>query len=842
MNSALKWCSWVVVSCLLVWACGSPSAAEAPGKACETDADCPDPTACQTGTCNLTAGECEYSLKENYCFIGADDDSKSCHVEGELDGDDQCKVCNPTESVADWVAVACDTNQICVPDQGCVGSEQACGTDDTLCDTGNPCITGSCLNGLCEQTVQTGEVCDDNDACTSDDQCGDDGTCAGTFSCDCQQDSDCPVKSCHTVVCDDSSCTYTEEADATACDDGDACTEDDACAAGACMGTAMICDGGDSCNSPVCVDGNCTTEQQDPGTDCDDANDCTKGDACDAAGLCIGQWDDQTCDCQSTADCKAVPPQCQQYTCTGGQCALEPGTDDVACDDADACTSGEVCTAGDCGGGAAVTCADTGNPCTENLCSAKNGCETFDVDASGVSCDDANDCTSGDECDGKGGCAGAWDYGICECQQTTDCKGTAPQCQQYVCESGGGACVLQNADGVFCDDGDACTEGESCAAGSCGGGTTKSCPDDNNACTFPVCDSSKGCGVENYGPSTTCNDGNICTGDGYCDGGSCQDGAAVNCTDNDNNPCTVPACDASQGGCVETNQVGLQCMASNACVELASCNANAECEIDSYVTCPDTNNSCTTSTCDINTPLVGCEQSNINQNGVCGASSICVNGQCTLQQCVQPSDCDPDNTSCATWLCTGFKCVQDKSMVTGTPCGKSGSGQLCIQGQCKTPQCTADKNCDGDPCKVFACENYNCVQKQSLVGGVCGDKKTCITGVCTSVECTSNTHCDVDPCKVFECKSNECVQTQSIVGGSCGKNKTCVGGVCTDKQCNTASDCSPNSCTKYTCSSFTYQCQSNGFKAYGSACKVGKLNGTCSFKGTCNVGGFNPKN
>jgi hypothetical protein len=61
------------------------------------------------------------------------------------------------------------------------------------------------------------------------------------------------------------------------------------------------------------------------------------------------------------------------------------------------------------------------------------------------------------------------------------------------CDPSSGQCTRQPFfDGAFCDDEDVCTSGESCQDGVCGRGTPLNC-DDNDPCTLDACDPDEGC-------------------------------------------------------------------------------------------------------------------------------------------------------------------------------------------------------------------------------------------------------------------------------------------------------------------------------------------------------------
>ena len=102
-----------------------------------------------------------------------------------------------------------------------------------------------------------------------------------------------------------------------------------------------------------------------------------------------------------------------------------------------------------------------------------------------------------------------------------------------------------------CDDGDACTFDDTCGGGSCGGAELPC--DDGNACNgVEVCGAGFQCVA---GTPVTCeDDGNACNGLELCNTftGVCEQ-LPPNC--DDNNPCTADSCDAQQGVLLQHNAV-----------------------------------------------------------------------------------------------------------------------------------------------------------------------------------------------------------------------------------------------------------------------------------------------
>jgi len=96
--------------------------------------------------------------------------------------------------------------------------------------------------------------------------------------------------------------------------------------------------------------------------------------------------------------------------------------------------------------------------------------------------------------------------------------------------------TTQVMDDGTCDDGNACTENDYCDAGTCVG-MPVNC-DDGNDCTDDLCDPITGCyHVPNTG--NACDDGNVCTTGDTCLDGACMPGYPNTDPCNDGNACTT---------------------------------------------------------------------------------------------------------------------------------------------------------------------------------------------------------------------------------------------------------------------------------------------------------------
>ncbi len=139
------------------------------------------------------------------------------------------------------------------------------------CDDNDPCTTDTCLpNERCTYVANT-EPCDDGNDCTTGDVCDGEGQCIATGV----------------------------ELPNTACSDGEPCTHTDLCDAnGLCVGMPIVCTGdATTCGLRRSCDGDDTCAESYPGpeTSCEDGDNCTAGDACDGAGVCMSGAPSCTC-------------------------------------------------------------------------------------------------------------------------------------------------------------------------------------------------------------------------------------------------------------------------------------------------------------------------------------------------------------------------------------------------------------------------------------------------------------------------------------------------------------------------------------------------------------------
>jgi len=494
---------------------------------------------CKKSACDPATGSCVF-VPDHDGF--ACDDGDPCTLgDGCQDGQ-----CVPGAQMTCGDDNAC-TDDWCQPGVGCVHVDNtapcsdgnACTAQDhcgdgaclpgpqIVCDDGNPCTTDACdLLVGCVFSAASGD-CDDGNECTIGDFClGGKCTYAAPLLCDdenpCTDDACLPLSGC------------VSKNNSGACTDGDPCTVNDYCAGGKCIsGAAQTCEDGNPCTADLCAPNGTCLHSPIPGK-CSDNNVCTAGDHC-SQGACVFDSVDN-CDDDNVCTADLCDPV---VGCTHKVKEQNP------CDDGNVCTYGDNCHLGGCIPAGMMACVD-GNPCTDDSCDPKTGCQFVPNKAP---CDDGNACTLGDAC-GQAKCLPG---SILPCSDDNPC--TDDSCDFL------SGCVHTNNSNP-CDDKNACTTGEVCSAGVCGNGNAINC-NDGNVCTTDTCDKAAGCLHQvNNDP---CNDGNACTLSDACANGVCSGVVPLDC--NDANLCTDDSCDPLSGCLHSPVQDGTGCGADKHCQE-----------------------------------------------------------------------------------------------------------------------------------------------------------------------------------------------------------------------------------------------------------------------------------
>lgn len=426
------------------------------GTSCDDERACTETDRCQAGACVGGSDRCE-----------CEDDGDCALLDEPCEDRHRCNreyfpyFCD----VDPGTAVLCDSEEVTAcREMACTPATGACELvplpDGSVCDDGDPCSDGSCVDGACVAGL---DLCE----CREDVDCGDDGDpCNGVLRCDdgvlpyvCVVDvatvpGPCPTDEdteCRKAACDPSSgaCVLVDSVDGLPCGPP-ACERDATCLAGLCAGAPVSCDDGLACTADSC----------DPALDacvfeavvgaCDDGSACTLDDRC-VGTECVGGT--SACDDEDPCTVDACQPARPGVTCQH-----VAGNDGASCADGDPCSINEHCDAGLCVGEAKIC--DDEDPCTLDACAPETGaCVTSGPAPEGTGCDDGNGCTSVDACDATGGCLGSSPK-LCD---------DANSCTADVCLPETGACVHYGAsvDGQACGSMPACFEEGVCDAGVC---------------------------------------------------------------------------------------------------------------------------------------------------------------------------------------------------------------------------------------------------------------------------------------------------------------------------------------------------------------------------------------
>ncbi|HEY3446849.1 MAG TPA: hypothetical protein VGK67_10820 [Myxococcales bacterium] len=273
------------------------------------------------------------------------------------------------------------------------------------------------------------------------------------------------------------------------------------------------------------------------------------------------------------APCDRSPGLCYEVlgSCDedAGACAYPPRPSTWKCDDHDECTVGDLCDGqGGCVGGASTACVNPPRCRTApGACVPATGKCAYPPATLGAPCDDGEPCTAGDSCDGQGACVSG---------PPATCTTPPDGCRQAngYCHPDQGCLYDLRPSGALCEDGDPCTLGDACdLLGECKPGLAAVCDAPPTMCF----ESSGGCGATGcaYPPKakgTACTDGDPCTAGGACDGAGACVATRRTCA---GTPCSPGRCDSADGQCKTTPLgAGEACELPNA---TAACDAAGAC-------------------------------------------------------------------------------------------------------------------------------------------------------------------------------------------------------------------------------------------------------------------------
>ena len=761
------------------------------GTACDTDNKACTVDQCSGGLCNHD------TIAGGWCHIATE-----CVQEGNANGDNECKTCQPSKNKTKFTNVA----------------------DLTACDTdGKGCTIDQCKSGACDHAQLKTGWCLIDGSCTAEDATEGDNECrtcqplvsttkyssvADTTPCD-SDSKECTVDQCQSGVCDhqtvaagwckiDDACVaggakdatnecmtcqptvskslYKPVTNGTACTgDGKACTVDQ-CKTGVCMHDEIADDwckiegvcqpkdtemAGNECMTcqpavskeawkPVADGTPCTDDQLGCTVDACTAGTCTHeeaqaGTTCIIKGACYtdGQSNpDKTCEtCQpSVSDIK--------FTLLSDKCLIKGICYDE--DDRKGDQECEICNPSITQtawfpAGSSVTCTDDGNPCTKDVCddgTCSHPSQPIDTD-----CDlDALECNV-KKCDGLGGCVQTINTGKCIIDGTCYSAGEAnPSNPCETCQPGTAQQAWSPLSGVDCGTCQICTAGE-CVADDTQDDDCESC----QKCSGGVC--------VNQTAAEDVKD--ECSSDVGCGNGLCNGSGA----------CTYESDTTDCGTCAICNGAGL-CLADltqhSDCPSCQKCTAKETCGVQTND--EDLKNDCTAD--------LGCG------TGDCDGAGAC--------------DYEAEETDCGTCAeCNGAgACVADLTQHTDCPTcqkctGKNTCGDQADDEDLKT-ECSPDAGCGTGTCDGAGACDYENLGTDCGTCAKCDASGTCIADLTQHTDCGACRKCtgkntcgdQVDT----EDLKDECAPDLGCGSGNCDGSGSCDFEA-TDTDCGICSKC-----------------------------------------------------
>ncbi len=797
-----------------------------PSNQCESDAQCREWEACQTGRC-VAVCESVYCGKNAIC--AAKNHAAKCQCPAGLYAGD------PT-SDAGCRKVECLTNSDCSPSTSChkpdnkcipVCVSNSCGRN-AICLAENHMAMCSCPAGF-EPNPHPEIECVAADLCTSlPAPCHSTAACqmqAGKAVCACPTntigdpygligggcrangtcpngDNDCPseaacdadsgrcVDPCDGFCGPNSVCRCTLHRPICSCPAGfgpdpklplgkgcirlpQACRADSDCAGGACLGgeCRVVCRAGQDCaQGEQCVDSVCVML-------CLSHAQCAAGQACTAAGTC-------SLGCRTNTDCPA------NQACLNNKCE---------------------------------------SPCQrEGICGVNSDCDVVGRSA---------------QCRCRAGFAAAPTAQQGCMRETVSCAGGA------TCPTGSKCSPSDQRCYPACSDNGNCASGERCIAGQC----IKTCYSDNNCLAGEVCidggcrsgcRSDADCSAE----TQVCVNSQCLCGIGYVAGpqGSCVDidecqkkpcHSSANCVNSAGSfrcvcplgkvgdayaapGCTMPNLCESDTDCSDSLSCVVGKNGAKACADPCaskSCGPNALCTVANHrpsCSCPTNHRG------DANDLTLGCFRVDCTKNDDCPLDRAC--DQQTFK-CFNPCD----QLDCFNGLCQ----VRDREAVCQCAPGfKSKSGTCNDIDECTTSPCHPSATCRNTP------GSFQCLCAEGLVGDPfrsgcrksgqcvtdsdCPATAACLAGLCKdpcgqpdvcgkNAECLTENHQPICRCAFqttgdakVECYTLECVDSQD-----CASNEQCLRNKCVDA-CHSPTACGLNSDCKAANHRATCTCRS----------------------------------
>jgi hypothetical protein len=408
-----------------------------------------------------------------------------------------------------------------------------------------------------------------------------------------------------------------------------------------------------------------------------------------------------------------------------GVCSNPEKRNGSACNDRNACTGSDTCQDGACVGANAVVCVARDACHLPGVCNPSTGVCSEILAPAGSRCNDGNDCTQTDTCEG----------GTCVGNNPVACVAIDACHDIGTCNPANGVCSTPaKIDGTFCNDGNACTQSDACKAGVCAPGLPVVCPTDQ-CHAAPTCDPLTGaCSAAPLRDGTPCDDASACTQTDVCTAGVCAGAETVCPLDS----CHFPGvCDPGTGKCssVPLND-GTPCDDNDKCTTSDSCESGV-CG-GAAVVCPEPDQCHNQGLCDPQTGACSnayADGTRCDDGNPCTQADECVGGACTgadpivseaSDQCHSAGTCDPTTGACDNPALDGTPC-DDGNACTQLDLCETGvcAGRLPVTCAAPPDTCHGEGVCapDGGVCSYpLLVDTDTC--KKDVLGGGCG----CVVG------------------------------------------------------------------------------------------------------------------
>lgn len=265
------------------------------------------------------------------------------------------------------------------------------------------------------------------------------------------------------------------------------------------------------------------------------------------------------------------------------------------------------------------------------------------------------------------------------------------------------------------------------------------------------------------------------------------------------------------------------------------------------------------SSCRIEDPAAVGPCDELEDGDECADGKLCLSGHCITPGCTGDADCASENECVEDGSCdlSTYECVEGAPVASGAECGEAGAGTVCALGQCITPACSSNADCDdGVICngaETCDLERFECVAGDPPghrapcgdAGEVChlvaGEFECRVPGCLEDEDCPALSACH-EPGTCNEATLT-CVSGVALDhGASCGDageicrvdddGIECIVPECVaDAECESANECVEDG----SCDLDTFKCIGGGNAENGTICDLGGAEGQC-LSGSCVTG------